>query len=106
LDGSGTISILVKPLGGWTSALRRHFFPSADLIVPAAAAAAAADALPCNYSSAGSGGAVHNKTAASLPGFSFKARVEGPYGDESDFYLKYVLQDPYTHTDTHTHIPC
>ena len=28
------------------------------------------------------------KTGGSCP-FSFKARVEGPYGDESDFYLKY-----------------
>ena len=60
LDKKQALTIIIKPLGGWTNTLRDQF------------------------SGAKKG------DSASCP-FSFKARVEGPYGDESDFYLQYIL---------------
>ena len=57
LDKKQALTIIIKPLGGWTNALRDQF----------------SDAKKGD--------------SASCP-FSFKARVEGPYGDESEFYLK------------------
>ena len=63
LDKKQALTIIIKPLGGWTNALRDQF----------------SDAKKGD--------------SASCP-FSFKARVEGPYGDESDFYLQYISTNP------------
>ena len=63
LDKKQALTIIIKPLGGWTNALRDQF----------------SDAKKGD--------------SASCP-FSFKARVEGPYGDESEFYLKYIATNP------------
>ncbi|KAI5076064.1 hypothetical protein GOP47_0008129 [Adiantum capillus-veneris] len=54
------LTIVIKPLGAWTRKLHNQLKAATD----------------AKYSQ------------SSCP-FSFKARVEGPYGDESDFYLTY-----------------
>jgi hypothetical protein len=102
LDGSGTISILVKPLGGWTKALRRQFLPS-DL-VPAPiminmpttilGSSSRSTAQIDGMKSPADHPQYTNSAAYSCP-FSFKARVDGPYGDDSDFYLKYIYRYRY-----------
>jgi hypothetical protein len=83
LDNSRRLSIIIKPLGGWTNDLRDQFAsPNApSKLLPSASA----------DSSGRDSGTANNHT--SCP-FSFKARVEGPYGDETDFYLKYVATKP------------
>ncbi|KAH7425228.1 hypothetical protein KP509_11G045300 [Ceratopteris richardii] len=57
---SGDVAIIIKPVGGWTKRLHKRLL----------------DASTSNNGSSG------------CP-FSFKARVEGPYYDESNFYLRY-----------------
>ncbi|KAI5070347.1 hypothetical protein GOP47_0014690 [Adiantum capillus-veneris] len=59
-QGDRELSIVIKPLGAWTRKLHNQVKSSIESM----------------------------RGSSSCP-FSFKARVEGPYGDESDFYLKY-----------------
>jgi hypothetical protein len=80
LDNTQRLSIIIKPLGGWTNNLRDQFLQSRN---NAKSRSSAAD------NSSGEPATLPNNST-SCP-FSFKARVEGPYGDESDFYLKYVI---------------
>lgn len=65
MDGKEELSIVIKPFGTWTANLRDQLFKSSQ---------------------------VHDVsgTTARCP-FSFKAGVEGPYGDESNFFLKYKV---------------
>lgn len=65
MDGKEELSIVIKPFGKWTAHLRDQLFKSSQ---------------------------VHDVsgTTARCP-FSFKAGVEGPYGDESNFFLKYKV---------------
>ncbi|MCO5554825.1 hypothetical protein L7F22_008360 [Adiantum nelumboides] len=54
------LSIVIKPLGAWTRKLHNQLLASID-----------------------------SKSSSTRCPFSFKSRIEGPYGDESDFYLRY-----------------
>ncbi|MCO5609894.1 hypothetical protein L7F22_064128 [Adiantum nelumboides] len=54
------LSIVIKPLGAWTRKLHNQLLASID-----------------------------SKSSSTRCPFSFKTRIEGPYGDESDFYLRY-----------------
>ncbi|KAH7404965.1 hypothetical protein KP509_15G051300 [Ceratopteris richardii] len=60
-DETMQLSIIIKPLGKWTCALQRRLLMAA-------------------------GG--RSNQPRKCP-FSFKAGVEGPYGDETDFYVRY-----------------
>ncbi|MCO5593804.1 hypothetical protein L7F22_047822 [Adiantum nelumboides] len=62
LDEKPELSIVIKPLGKWTSSLQSQLLKAADRATT-------------------SGG-------GRCP-FSFKAGIEGPYGDETDFFLRY-----------------
>ncbi|KAI5084359.1 hypothetical protein GOP47_0000528 [Adiantum capillus-veneris] len=65
MDEKEELSFMIKPFGKWTANLRDQLFKSSQ---------------------------VHDvsETTAKCP-FSFKAGVEGPYGDESNFFLKYKV---------------
>eukprot|EP00250_Pteridium_aquilinum_P019524 c24466_g1_i1 orf=499-2991(-) len=65
MDGKEELSIVIKPFGKWTANLRDQLSKASQ---------------------------VHDNvaTTAQCP-FRFKAGVEGPYGDESDFFLKYKV---------------
>lgn len=65
MDGKGELSFIIKPFGKWTANLRDQLFKSSQ---------------------------VHDvsATTAQCP-FAFKAGIEGPYGDESNFFLKFKV---------------
>ncbi|MCO5551016.1 hypothetical protein L7F22_004511 [Adiantum nelumboides] len=65
MDGKQELSFMIKPFGKWTANLKDQLFKSSQ---------------------------VHDvsETTIKCP-FSFKAGVEGPYGDESNFFLKYKV---------------
>ena len=62
LDGSDTISVCIKPLGDWTYSLHTAIFN--------AAAKTSDPELACP--------------------FAVKLHVEGPYGHESNYYLRFT----------------
>ncbi|KAI5065852.1 hypothetical protein GOP47_0018476 [Adiantum capillus-veneris] len=63
LDEKPELSIVIKPLGKWTSSLHSQLLKSAD---------------------------ASGRTGGGCP-FSFKAGIEGPYGDETDLFLRYCV---------------
>ncbi|KAI5080884.1 hypothetical protein GOP47_0004067 [Adiantum capillus-veneris] len=61
LDEKHELSFVIKPLGKWTKSLQSQILQSSKA----------------------------NATTGGRCPFSFKAGIEGPYGDETDFYLRY-----------------